>query len=71
MAEPSFVDATVEQIATWHGVTPPNALALRLVAELGKIITDFEALRGKRCFEDEPSSFETALLDAAAVQVAS
>ena len=70
MAEPSkFVADTTAQIATWHGVTPPNAVALRLVAELGKLITEFETLRGTLRFEDEPSSFEAALLEAAAVAV--
>ncbi len=66
---PDFVSATTEQIATWHGVTPPNDVALRLVAELTRVITEFEALRGTLRFEDEPSSFEAALLDAARVEV--
>ena len=72
MAEQSkFVADTTAQIATWHGVSPPNDVSLRLVAELGKLITDFEALRGTLAFEDEPSSFEAALLEAAAVEVVS
>ena len=66
---PDFVAATTAQIATWHGVTPPNDVALRLVAELARLITEFEALRGTLRFEDEPSSFEAALLEAAGVEV--
>ena len=66
MPDDAFVDATVAMIATWHGIAPPNAAALRMVADLRKIIADFEAQRGKLRFEDEPSSFEAALLDAAA-----
>ena len=61
-----FVDQTVAMIATWHGVTPPNDVAYRMVAELRKIIADFEAQRGTLRFEDEPSSFEAALLAASA-----
>lgn len=60
-----FVDATVAMIATWHGVKPPNDAALRMVADLRKIIADFEAQRGTLLFEDEPSSFEAALLETA------
>ena len=66
MPDDAFVDATVAMIATWHGIAPPNAAALRMVADLRKIIADFEAQRGKLRFEDEPSSFEAALLDTAA-----
>ncbi len=60
-----FVEATVAMIATWHGITPPNEAALRMVADLRKIIADFEAQRGTLLFEDEPSSFEAALLETA------
>ena len=66
MPNDAFVDATVAMIATWHGITPPNEAALRMVADLRKVIGDFEAQRGTLLFEDEPSSFEAALLDAAA-----
>jgi hypothetical protein len=52
-------------IVTWHGVTPPNAVALRLLADLQKTIEDFEGQRGLLAFEDEPSSFEAALLETA------
>ena len=66
MPNDPFVDATVAMIATWHSITPPNEAALRMVADLRKVIGDFEAQRGTLLFEDEPSSFEAALLDAAA-----
>jgi hypothetical protein len=56
-------------IADWHGVTPPNDVALHMVADLSKIISQFEALRGSLRFEDEPSSFEAALLQAASIGV--
>ena len=64
-----FVGGMAEMIATWHSVTPPNAVALRLLADLEKTIRDFEAQRGALVFEDEPSSFEAALLDAAGAGV--
>ena len=35
--------------------------AKRLAAELADTIAAFEALRGSLVFEDEPSSFESAL----------
>lgn len=65
----AFVDQTVANIALWHGVTPPNPTALRMVEDLAKTIQDFTALRGSLRFEDEPSSFSAALLTAAAVEV--
>jgi hypothetical protein len=69
MAASNFVEHTVETIATWQGVSPPNDVALRLVADLTKTISEFEALRGTLRFEDEPSSFEAALLEAASIGV--
>ncbi len=72
MSEPSdFTDATVAVIARWHGIAPPNDLALRLVAELARMVSEFEALRGTLRFEDEPASFEGALLEAATIGLAS
>lgn len=64
-----FVHAMTAAIAAWHGIAPPNDAALRMVADLRKTIRDFEALRGTLRFEDEPSSFEAALLEAASVGV--
>lgn len=65
-----FTSRTVATIATWHAVAPPNATSLRMVADLEKIIQDFAALQGTLRFEDEPSSFQAALTEAAAVEVA-
>jgi hypothetical protein len=55
------VEAT---IARWHGITAPNDPARRMAADLVFTIRAFEALRGTLVFEDEPSSFEAALLEA-------
>ena len=40
-----------------------------MLAALERTVRDFEALRGTLRFEDEPSSFEVALLEAAHVTV--
>jgi hypothetical protein len=50
-------------IARWHGIVAPNEPARRMAADLINTIRAFEALRGTLVFEDEPSSFETALHD--------
>ena len=55
------VEAT---IARWHGIAAPNDPAWRMAADLINTIRAFEALRGTLVFEDEPSSFEAALLEA-------
>ena len=57
----AFETSVEATIARWHGIKPPNAPALRLAAELADTIAAFEALRGTLAFEDEPSSFESAL----------
>ena len=54
------VEAT---IARWHGITAPNEPARRMAADLADTIRAFEALRGTLVFENEPSSFEAALLE--------
>ena len=54
------VEAT---IARWHGITAPNDPARRMAADLISTIRAFEALRGTLVFEDEPSSFEAALVE--------
>jgi len=59
----------VTSIATWHGVQPPNDVARRMLGDLEKLIRDFEALRGSLRFEDEPASFEAALVEAASIGV--
>ncbi len=52
----------IEQAALWSGIAPPNEAAKELAAQLDAVIKGFEALRGTLAFEDEPSSFEAALL---------
>jgi hypothetical protein len=66
-----FKEDMVASIATWHGVQPPNEVALRVLGDMEKLIRDFEALRGTMRFEDEPSSFEAALVEAASIGVRS
>jgi hypothetical protein len=58
-----FLTETELTIARWHGVAAPNEQARRMAADLVNTIAAFEALRGTLQFEDEPSSFEAALLD--------
>ncbi|HTW71657.1 MAG TPA: hypothetical protein VME47_17360 [Acetobacteraceae bacterium] len=54
--------AEIEQtIARWHGVVAPNDPARRMAADLAETIRAFEEQRGVLVFEDEPSSFESAL----------
>lgn len=69
MASDDFASNTVTMVAEWHSVTPPNDVALRMVADLAKTISQFEALRGSLRFEDEPSSFEAALVEAASIGI--
>jgi hypothetical protein len=57
----AFETSVEATIARWHGIKPPNPPARRLAAELADTIAAFEALRGTLVFEDEPSSFESAL----------
>jgi hypothetical protein len=64
-----FVDDMTASIATWHGVAPPNDVALRMLGDLEKLIRDLETLRGTLRFEDEPASFEAALREAASIGV--
>jgi hypothetical protein len=68
---PAFTDDAAALISTWHGVVPPNDVALRMLDDLARTIAEFEALRGTLRFEDEPASFETALLEAASIEVGS
>jgi hypothetical protein len=58
-----FLTETELTITRWHGVAAPNEQARRMAADLVNTIAAFEALRGTLQFEDEPSSFESALHD--------
>ena len=55
-------DLTEAYIAAWHGIGVPNGAGRQLAAELSATIAAFEAQRHVLQFEDEPSSFEAALL---------
>ena len=57
---PAATEATIER---WFGVKPPNDPGRRMAADLVRTIAAFEKLRGTLVFEDEPSSFEAALLE--------
>lgn len=59
----SFLTEHELMIARWHGVTAPNDPGRRMLADLQATIAAFEKLRGTLKFEDEPSSFESALHD--------
>jgi hypothetical protein len=56
-----FLATTQAMIAAWHGISPPNAAASRMAADLANTIRAFEAVRAQMHFEDEPASFEVAL----------
>jgi hypothetical protein len=58
-----FLALTETMIARWHGIAVPNEAAKRLAAELEQTIRAFEAQRGTLQLEDEPASFEAALLE--------
>ena len=61
--EPDIVPPTVDAIRRWSGVEPPNAAALHGLADMAQLIAEVERARAGFAFEDEPSGFETALLD--------
>lgn len=56
-----FLEITEANITAWHGISPPNAAASRMAADLANTIRAFEAVRGQMRFEHEPASFEAAL----------
>ena len=62
--EAAFLEQSLAHVAAWHGIHPPNDAARRMAADLAATIQAFEAIRGRLRFEDEPSSFEAALLAA-------
>ena len=61
--EPEIVPPTVEAIRRWSGVEPPNAAARHALADMAHLIAEIEQVRRRLAFDDEPSSFETALRD--------
>lgn len=61
--EPDLVVPTMEAIRRWAGVNVPNAASRQGLADMPSLITEFEAVRAAMVFEDEPSSFEAALVE--------
>jgi len=60
MAE-SFVEQVVASVRHWFCMEVPNRTARLMIADLETIIADFEAVRDRGRFEDEPCDFEVAL----------
>ena len=48
--------AIVDYIRAWHGIVPPDPVALAFAEDIAKIIAAFEALEPAP-FEGEPSDF--------------
>jgi len=63
MEDPELVAPTVETIRRWAGIEPPNAAARHGLLDMLALIAEVERARAAMTFEDEPSSFETALRD--------
>lgn len=59
------VPPAMAAIRLWTGVACPNPAGRRSLDDFPALIAEFEALRGTLVFEDEPSSFESALRDEA------
>ncbi|MER9451982.1 hypothetical protein [Mesorhizobium sp. M0254] len=59
-----FLDCVELWIATWHAISAPTENARRAAARLEKKIHEFESMRGTLRFEDEPASFNAALVEA-------
>jgi hypothetical protein len=61
--EPDLVVPTMEAIRRWAGVGVPNAAARQGLADMEGMIAEIAAVRDAMVFEDEPSSFEAALVE--------
>lgn len=59
-----FLDHVELWIAIWHAISAPNENAKRAAARLEKTIHEIEGMRGTLRFEDEPASFNAALMEA-------
>jgi hypothetical protein len=53
----------MDAITRWQGVAPPNAAARHGLKDVVALVQQLETLRGSLVFEEEPPSFETALLE--------
>ncbi|ESW78013.1 hypothetical protein X773_21765 [Mesorhizobium sp. LSJC285A00] len=49
-------------ISTWHAISVPNDNATRRRDRFADMINSMESLRGSLRFEEEPASFEAALI---------
>ena len=59
---PELADTLKESIRAWSGVECPNAAAQHGLSDFPGLMKELATLRGTLVFEDEPSSFEAALL---------
>lgn len=59
---PELPETLQQSIRAWSGVDCPNEAARQGLSDFPGLIKELEALRGTMVFEDEPSSFEAALL---------
>ncbi|WP_051407985.1 hypothetical protein [Mesorhizobium sp. L48C026A00] len=59
-----FLDRVELWIAIWHGISAPTENSRRAAARLEKKIHEIESMRGTLRFEDEPASFNAALVEA-------
>ncbi|WP_198028361.1 hypothetical protein [Bradyrhizobium sp. WSM1743] len=58
-----FLDRVEWWIATWHAISAPNENAKRAAARLAQTIHKLQSMRGTLRFEDEPASFNAALIE--------
>jgi len=59
---PDLSETLSQSIRAWSGVECPNEAAKLGLNDFPGLLKEFEELRGTMVFEDEPSSFEAALL---------
>lgn len=70
MSNDTLVAETRASLERWHSITPPNDLAIAMVADLEQVILGIGQFRGRLKMEEEPASFMTALIEAAELEVA-
>lgn len=59
---PDLPETLQNSIRAWSGVECPNAAGRHGLNDFPGLLKELEALRGTLVLEDEPSSFEAALL---------
>jgi hypothetical protein len=55
-------EAMMALIARWNGVALPNEAARQAIADMAGLSAELAAVRDQLAFEDEPASFEAALV---------